>query len=155
MKKSIPPAPPGWNKTIADLFDEMNSGKRATVGSPETDWARDYERSQIPAGMRFPRKGDIYEALEDMTVRYLTAWKAPRTGGGEGVLRNGDRVVVDSEPIDSKPIGVYGLEVDYDSLEERIVPASVRGAPKYSGFYFSFKTVELNRKFKLVHEDTH
>jgi hypothetical protein len=90
-----------------------------------------------------------------MTVRSMTAWAAPRTGGGEGVLRKGDRVFVYSDPIDPKPIGVYASAVAYDSLEERIVPASQRGAPNYRGFCFSFKTVELNRKFKLVHEDTH
>src|SRR5580765_2993799 len=104
MKKSIPPAPLGWNKTCADLFDEMKRGERTSVGSPEVDWARDYERSQIPAGMRFPRKGDIYEALEDMTVHYMTSWAAPVTGGGDGVLKKGDRVIVDNDPTDPRPI---------------------------------------------------
>ena len=136
MSKPVPPAPPGWNKTIADLCAEMQRGERTTVGHPEVDWARDCERSQIPSDMRFPRKGDIYEALEDMPVCYMTAWTAPFTGGGEGVLKKGDRVVVDYDPIDPKPIGVYAKAVDYDSLEERIVPASDRTAPKYGFFTF-------------------
>lgn len=153
MSKPIPPAPSGWNKTISDLCDEMNRGKRTSVGSPEVDWARDYERSRIPVGIRFPRKGDIYEALEDMNVHYMTTWAAPFTGGGEGMLKKGDRIVVDREPVDARAISTYASAVDYDALEERIVPASDRSAPKYSGFYFSFKTVDLNRKFKLVHEE--
>jgi hypothetical protein len=153
MLKPVPPPPPGWNKTIGDLCAEMKRGERASVGSPEVEWARDYERSQIPADMRFPRKGDVYEALDDMPVDYMTSWAAPFTGGGEGLLKKGDRVVVDSEPHDSRAISTYATAVDYEALEERIVPASDRSAPKYSGFYFSFKTVDLNRKFRLVYEE--
>jgi hypothetical protein len=145
MSKPIPPAPAGWNKTIGDLCAEMDRGERASAGSPEVDWARDYERSLIPPDMRFPRKGDVYEALEDMTVRYMTSWAAPFTGGGDGLLKKGDRVLVDSEPHDSRAISNYATAVDYDALDERIVPASDRSAPKYGGFCFSFKTVDLNR----------
>ncbi|MDG2991529.1 hypothetical protein L3556_11395 [Candidatus Synechococcus calcipolaris G9] len=157
MSKPIPPSPPGWNKTISDLYAEMVRGERASVGSPEVDWARDYERRLIPPDMRFPRKGDVYEALEDMTVHYMTSWAVPFTGGGEGLLKEGDRVIVDSEPHDSRAISTYASAVDYEALEARIVPASDRKAPQYGGFYFSFKTVDLNRKFKLVNqeEDSH
>jgi hypothetical protein len=151
MSAPVPPAPPGWSKTIADLFAEMERGERKSVDSPETEWALEYERSQIPAGMRFPRKGDVYEALDDMSVQFLTSWAAPFTGSGEGQLRKGERVVVDTDPSDSRAIGTYASAVDYDVLEERMVPASDRNAPKYSGFYFSLTTVDLNLKFRLVH----
>lgn len=87
MSKSIPPAPPGWNKTVADLLAEAKRGERGSVGSPEVDWARDYERSRIPFGSRFPRKGDVYEAIKDFSVDYMTAWAAPYTGGGQGTLK--------------------------------------------------------------------
>lgn len=146
----MPHRPPGWNRTIADLMAEMKAGRRASVGQPEIGWARDYERSLIPVGMRFPQKGDVYEALEDMEVDFLTAWSAPFTGGGKGALHKGDRVFVDSEPSDPKPIGSYVVAIDYEALEERIVPASDRDAERYNGFYFHFKTVDLNRRFKLV-----
>ena len=152
MSKPVPPAPPEWNKTIADLCAEMDRGERTSIGSPEVDWARDYERNQIPAGIRFPRKGDVYEALEDLSVHYMTSWAAPFTGGGEGILKKGDRVEIDTEPVDDRAISTYASARDYAAIEERIVPASERNAPKYSGFYFSFKAVDLNRKFKLVHE---
>lgn len=153
MKQPVPPAPPGWNKTIEDLCDEMARGERTSVGSPEADWARDYMRSQIPPGVRFPRKGDIYEALEDMAVDYMTSWSLPFTGGGEGMLKKGDQVVVDTEPVDARATSTYASAVAYDALEKRIVPDSERSAPKYSGFYFFFGTVDLNRKFRLVHEE--
>ena len=153
MSKHVPPRPHGWDKTIADLTAEMQRGERMSVGRPEIDWARDYERDQIPADMCFPRKGDIYEALDDLPTHYMTAWAAPFTGSGEGLLKKGDKVVVDHDPMDPKPIGVYAKAVDYDFLEQRMVPASDRTAPRYGGFYFSFKTVDLNRKFRLVHQD--
>ena len=154
MSKPIPPRPPEWNKTIADLTAEIKRGERVSVTSPELDWARDYEREQIPAGIRFPRKGDVYEALEDMTVHYTTTWcGAPCTGGGDGLLQKGDRVIIDHAPVDLQPIGVSAKAVDYAALERRMVPVSDREAPRYGRFYFSFKTVDLNRKFRLVHEE--
>jgi hypothetical protein len=41
-----------WNFTFADLMAEMKAGKRDSVGQPELDWVRDYERSLIPAAAR-------------------------------------------------------------------------------------------------------
>lgn len=145
--------PPDWNLTIADLMDEMASGKRKSVGQPELDWARDYERGLIPDGIRFPRKGDVYESLVDQTVDYLTAWAAPFTGSGEAILRKGERVWIDTEPVDEKPIGTYAIPINYNELEERMVPGEEKNSPKYGGFYFFFKTVDLNERFRLVETD--
>jgi hypothetical protein len=148
--REVPPRPEGWNRTIADLMAEVTAGKRGGVGQPEIDWARDYERSLIPPDVRFPQKGDVYEALEDMTADFLTAWSAPFTGGGQGLLKKSERILVDSEPSEPKPISSYAVAIDYEALEQRIVPESDRTAERYAGFYFHFKTVDLNRKFKLV-----
>uniref|UniRef100_UPI0040561A27 hypothetical protein n=1 Tax=Candidatus Electronema sp. TaxID=2698783 RepID=UPI0040561A27 len=145
-----PPRPADWNFTFADLMAEMKAGKRNSVGQPELDWASDYERSLIPAGMRFPQKGDVYEVLQDMEVEFMTAWAAPFTGGGKGMLMRGERVLVHFEPAEAKPIGAYAKAVEYKAVEERMVPASERTSRKYGGFYFYFSTVELNTKFALV-----
>lgn len=142
--------PPDWNLTISDLMAEIESGKRKGVGHPELDWAREYEKSLIPEGVRFPRKGDVYESLYDQEVSYLTAWSAPFTGGGEATLLKGERIWIDSDPREEKPIGTYALPIEYGKLEERMVPREEREAPKYGGFYFYFKTVDLNDKFTLV-----
>lgn len=153
MNDSFPPAPEGWNKTLSDLHEELKRGERQSVGNPELHWAREYTRSQIPATMRFPKKGDVYEVLEDMTVTYLVAYTAPVTGRGSGLLKKGDRLIVDHEPADAKPIGVYVKGVNHKDLEARIVPRSIRREPKYGGIYFFFDTVELNSKFKLAHHE--
>jgi hypothetical protein len=144
------PRPEGWHFTFADLMAEMKAGKRQSIGQPELDWARDYERSLIPATMRFPQKGDVYEALHDMEVEFMTAWAAPFTGGGKAMLMQGEKVFVHSEPAEAKPIGAYAEAMEYKMLEERMVSASERTSPKYGGFYFYFSTVELNTKFVLV-----
>jgi len=147
----IPPAPEGWNKTFADLDAEYKSGARRTpAGSPEIDWARDYERSLLPADTRFPLLGDVYEVLEDLEVHYLTSWRAPFTGGGKGRLLRGDRIVV--RYMLPKPIAVSADAVNYREIEARVVPESERKVQGYDGFSFSIKTADLNTKFRLVRE---
>jgi hypothetical protein len=148
--KKVPPAPSGWDLTIEDLVAQMKLGKRKSVGSPETDWARDYERSLLPPDVRFPQKGDVYEAQESVAVHYMTAWGAPFTGGGEGQLEQGDRVFIDSAPSNPRPISVYAVACDYRAIEQRMVPSSVRDDPTYSDFYFSLKVIDLHRYFRLV-----
>jgi tetratricopeptide (TPR) repeat protein len=170
------PAPFGWNKTTKDLKEEIDRGEREDVTFAEVQWASEYERSLtstdipspskgdiyealedictlISSDMRFPSNGDIYEALEDICVEYYIAWKAPVTGSDKGEIKKGDRVVIDQEPSNSESIGVYAVAVDYEALEKRIVPASIRNAPLYNGFYFYLRTFDLNRRFKLIHED--
>ncbi len=131
-------------------MEEMRAGKRKSVSGQEIEWGRDYERTMIPDGARFPRKGDVYESLGDQTVGYYTAWAAPYTGSGEGTLFKGERIWIDSEPGGEKPVGSYALPVEYAKLEERMVPGPVRESPKYGGFQLYFGTVELNANFKLV-----
>jgi hypothetical protein len=147
-----PPAPPGWNRTIADLTAELKSGVRLTLGSPEVDWARDYERSLLPPNTRFPCDGDVYEAIEDIELPYMTVWNAPFTGGGCGTIHQGERVVVRYAAPDSHLVLTYAFAVDYHSVEKRIVPERERKAQGYGGFHFAIRTADLNTKFRLVQD---
>ena len=146
-----PPAPPGWKKTLADLHAELKSGVRRTLGSPEVDWARDYERILLPADTRFPRQGDVYEAMEDLQVHYLTSWQAPFTGGGKGTMRRGEQVVV-RYLVHPQPIAVGAHPMNYHEVEARLVPETDRRDERYGGFYLSISTADLNAKFRLVQE---
>ena len=150
MSAAKPPRPADWNKTIDDLVQEMNAGLRMAIGQPEIDWAREYTRSLIPDGLRYPQQGDVYESLFDQPIRYMTAWHAPYTGGGESMIYARELVWIDSAPIDEKPIGVYALPIQYDEMEKRMVPAEERSAPKYNGFYLSIDTLTLLEKYELV-----
>lgn len=147
-----PPRPPDWNLTLDDLGEELESGKRRILGQPEIDWARDYERSLIPEGVRFPRDGDVYASLEDRTVSYMTAWAAPFSGGGEGVLKAGERVRISGD-FGPEPISVYAVPVEYDEIEARMVPEEERRSRKYGGFYLSLRTMELHEAFERVDPD--
>jgi len=151
--RKIPTAPAGWNLTIADLMREMNEGKRKSVGSPEVDWARDYERSLLPSNTRFPKEGDVYESISDMEVDYMTAWRAPFTRGGKAMIRKGERFWIDSAPNSQCPISVYAMAIRYDALEIEAIPASDRENPKYNGYYFSIKTADLISRYRLVDEN--
>lgn len=147
--KTNPPRPSTWNLTIEDLIAEISAGKRASIKQPELDWARDYEASLIPANVRFPRKGDLYEALEDTMVTYMTVWAAPCSGSGKAVLKKGEEVLIDYEPNQDNPIGVYAVAVNYLEIETRMVPEQDRLMWNYGGFHLSLKTVDLNTKFRL------
>lgn len=147
---TTPPRPPDWNLTLDDLFAEMESGKRKSVGNPEAEWARQYERSLLPEGSRFPRKGNLYESNCDQAVLYMTAWSAPYTGGGEAVLFKGERIWIDNEPRGGTAISTYAIPVEYSKLEERMVPKAERENPRYDGFRLHLKTVDLNINFTLI-----
>lgn len=152
----IPPERPAdWTLTLDDLFAEVKAGKRKSVGSPEVDWAREYELDLLPEGVRFPQKGDLYESKQDQTVAYMTAWAAPVTGGGEALLRKGERIRVHDVPRYEKSLGTYAVAAEYEELEQRMIPREVREDPRYGGFYFYFGTVDLNRDFKLVQTSFH
>ncbi len=100
--------------------------------------------------MRFPQEGDIYETVGEVSVRYLTKWAAPFTGGGDGFLKQGERIVVVQPCSDPKPLRIYALPSDYEGVERRMVPEPETRKEKYRGFYLYLETVTLNLKFKLV-----
>ena len=147
----LPPMPAGWNLTLLDLMNEIEAGQRRTLQEPETGWALEYERSQLPAGIRFPHKEDVYEARADTVLDFHVAWgRGPSTCEGRGVLRRGERVRVAREPRDARPLVVFADAVSYAELERRIVPAEDRDDLQYSSFFFSISTAELHRNFVLV-----
>lgn len=135
---------------MADLQAELGAGKRSSISGLEMAWADEYERGLIPPGFRFPRKGDVYESLEDQTLGYFTEWAAPYSGGGETKLFKGERVRVEEAPLHDRPVSVGAAPVEYKKLEARIVPEEERKSPKYGYFRFWLSTVDLNTKFRLV-----
>ena len=146
----ISPMPPGWSHTISDLFDEMAQGKRRSVGDPEAAWAMEYERSLLPKDTRYPKKGDIYESLDDIVVNYMTSYSAPFTGSGDGLLKKGEKLCVCTGPVGDKPINVYLNPLNYKTVESKMIPETDRTDPKYQGYYLSIETMVLVTKFNLV-----
>ncbi len=142
-----------WRQTVADLMAELRTGKRTEISGEEVELAKAYQRRKMPSGLKFPKAGEVYEAIEDFEVHYMTAHYAPFTGGGRALLPKGERIRV-CEPSNPEPLGVYCDPLNYDALHERIVPAKERAHERYGGYYFSIDTVDLNRSFRLVESPT-
>ena len=151
--KPIPPRPADWTMTLDDLFEQLQAGERDSIGSPEREWALDYQRSLLPEQTRYPRQGDVYESLQTRTVSYITNWNRPYSGDGEGQLLTGDRVWISDDPGEQQALGSYAHALDYPVLEQRMVAEDIRSSRSFTGFHFYFSTVELNTRFKLVATD--
>jgi hypothetical protein len=134
---------------LSELFAESKVS-RCPVGPPDTEWARAYERSFLRSWARFPVDGEVYETLEDMPIKFLTHWRAPFTGDGEGTLPKGTRVRVEVLNWIREPIGVYAKPVDVPRIERLLVSDDDRANAKYGGFSLSISTADLNRRFRLV-----
>lgn len=141
--------PPGWNKTHEDLMAEMKSGKRPSIGRAESDWATQYEQSLLPANIRFPKVGEIYEAVQDTDVQIEIYFSAPLTNSGNGRLFKGERVKINLISPQDKPIWAFADPIRYRTVEERFVPRAQR-EPPYSHFTVVLKTVELHAYFRQV-----
>jgi hypothetical protein len=102
----------------------------------------------MPWGLHYPQAGEVYEAVSDYPVRYMTAWHVPYTGGGDGTLLTGERIRVakTSEP---EPLSVYAEPLRYDQLQ-RMIPVAIRVHPNYSNYYLWIPTLDLNRRFRLI-----
>jgi len=156
---ATPPAPQDqqdqqeWTLTLDQLFAEMASGKRRTIDMQDRERALNYERGLLPKDIRYPRLGDVYEALQDQPISYLVTYSAPYSGDGEAMLLLGDQVWIHSDPADDQALGSYALAVAYDDLEQRMVPTETRDDRKYTGFHFFFRTADLATKFKLIETD--
>ena len=141
--------PADWNLTGSDLFAEMESGKRNSIGPPETEWAEDYERELLEKWAKFPKDGEIYKANFDTNVSYIVHWRAPSTDGGDCIIEKGTKLQVQVFKDNPKPLGVYATPLEYERLEREIVPESYRNAHKYGGYSLSITTEELNKNFTL------
>ena len=69
--------PAAWEKTTTDLYNEMHSGKTSSIPQKELEWAEDYQRSLISSKYKFPKKGYVYEYLEDQNVEIEIWYLAP------------------------------------------------------------------------------
>jgi hypothetical protein len=140
-----PPFPSGWNKTLRDLIAE-----RRSVSADEFAWARAYERAKLRSWARFPRDGEIYEALCDMPVSYITHWRGPFTGGDTGTLRAGTRVVVHVGLDEPEPVHVHARPLDAARIEEELVSETDRRQPNYAGFSLTLSVEDLNKRFRRL-----
>lgn len=136
-------------KTIDELFAELKVGKRTSISEKELDKGRKLSKALMPAGLLYPKGGEVFETIQDVEISYLTHFMAPYTGGDKAKLLKGERVIV-SKPNQDKPLGYYCYPINADEVEERIIPNSDKSDPAYNGFSLSIDTKILNSNFKHI-----
>ena len=132
-------------KTIRALIAENR-----LVSGEEITRAMEYERSLLGDDFQFPRDGEIYEAVDDIEITYLTHWSAPFTGGDAFVLKKGERVRVKVDDQNPEPISVYAKSTDEERLEREIILEETRTSAEYSGYSLSIESSKLSVHFRLI-----
>jgi hypothetical protein len=148
----LPPVPK-WNP----VTDDFNAADFVLL-------AQAYDRSLLPAGIVFPRAGQVWEAVRDCEVSVWTRRTNPGpalskvelpngvtvTMSGpakpelcipwcNGWLRKGERVRV-LELNDPKPLTVNLRPLRYDALHGSLIPLELRTAAGYVGYWLSVST---------------
>jgi hypothetical protein len=136
------PFPKGWNKTVKDLMEQDR------ISPEELDWAHAYEREVLLKDAVFPLDGDIFQAVTDVEIDYLTHWSAPFTGGDDCILPAGTLIKVEVSQSNPEPIGVYATPINYEEMEQRIISEEDRDSEDYCGYSLFINTKSLNDHFK-------
>lgn len=136
-------------KTYEEMDEELKQGLRPSITHEDVMKAEELKRALYPDWIVYPKGDDIYEAIDDVEIPYMTSWGAPFTGGGNATLPKGEKVKVVT-PNRPKPTSVYCDPINYKKLHSIIVPERDRKAQDYGGYYFCIDTLTLNTKFKLI-----
>jgi hypothetical protein len=144
--------PKDWNKTQAELFEEMRQGKRLIATREEMDRALEYERSLLPPGTVFPRPDQIWMVVRDCEVDFEVFFAAPGGGTiGRFTIGLGERVKIGNQTV-GETLRVHFLPLRYDELEDAVVAPKVRSDPRYCDYAFYANTGYFNEHFRLVEE---
>jgi O-acetyl-ADP-ribose deacetylase (regulator of RNase III) len=136
-------------KTIDELLLELKEGKRHEIDSKALANAKKLSMALMPKGLFYPTGGEVFEALADTEINYMTHFMAPYTGGAKAILLKGERVIV-SKPNRGKPISYYCDAINFIEVEKRIVPSLDRDEPAYNGYSLSIGTKSLNKDFRQI-----
>jgi O-acetyl-ADP-ribose deacetylase (regulator of RNase III) len=136
-------------KTLDELFNELKIGKRSSINEQELENGRKLSKALMPTGLFYPTGFEVFEAVDDIQISYLTYFMAPYTGGDKAKILKGERVVV-GKPNQEKPLSYHCLPINAGEIEKRIIPLSDRDNPAYDGYSLSIETKLLNKYFKQI-----
>lgn len=136
-------------KTIDELFDEMDKGQRNEVGGKTLERARKLTDALLPKNINFPIGGEVYEAEKNVQISYMTHHFAPYSGGEKCIFPKGQRLIV-CPPNRKRPTGVYCIPIEYEQIEEKLIPESEKLEPTYSNYSLFVDTKVLNNNFKKI-----
>lgn len=147
-----PPRPSDWSLTLDQWMEEVRSGRRRCRSRWESIWAEEYERSLLPPDTRFPFFGDVYEALEDVSIHLQIDSQGPASGDIQGTLPKGTRIRIHTRQAKTAPLAEYAIPVEYEVLERQLIPPAVKNGRGYGGYSLGVRTLELNTRFRLVED---
>ena len=96
--------------------------------------------------MERPKFGEVYEATCDVKASIAILYKAPASDAFEGVIPAGTRVVILNNP-PARATAVDGAPLNYQQLEEKLVPEDERRDPFYGSYGLTIKIADLERYF--------
>jgi hypothetical protein len=97
-----------------------------------------------------PRDGDLYECIEDISLRFLVHWRAPFTSDGAGTLPKGTTVRLMVSPRVVRPTTFRALPIDKEAIETLLVPFKERTDEKYGGISLTITAEDLSKSFRLL-----
>ena len=90
----------------------------------------------------------VFEAQKNISVTYLTHHYAPFTGGGELLLRIGEKIIVPASQ-SSSTSSVYCSPVNYSKIE-CLIPIEERTGSNYGSYSLHISTESLISDFKKI-----
>ncbi|MDI6401717.1 hypothetical protein QLX67_06915 [Balneolaceae bacterium ANBcel3] len=137
--------------TFTELMDAFERGDLDDFDVSLLERAKEYEIELLSQkGYRFPEKGDLYVSSTELLVTYITVWAAPFSHGGKALLPKGEKIWIDTDLSDTKPLLVYASPVDFKKIEQVMIPEVQRTEEGYGGFCLSLTTKVLNESFILL-----
>ena len=97
----------------------------------------------------YPKGGEVFEAINETQITYLTHFSAPYTGADNQTILKGERLFI-NKPNESKPFRYDCYPLKPDEVENRIIPSADRNDPEYCGFSLYIETSSLNKDCQLI-----
>ena len=144
----LPPVPK-WNSALDDIDVESLFAA-----------GRQQEASLMPSGITYPRTRQIWEAMRDCEVGFVTLFKPNMPTEldwsrlkpfGQVRLSQAERVRVLSAEA-SKPLHVSFQPLRYEELHAYIVPTEIRSLDHYSQYFLSLRTAPTQQWLHEVSE---
>lgn len=90
--------------------------------------------------------GQVYRALRDIPVHGSIIYRAPASGGFQGTLHAGTKIVIVSNPHpDAK--SAQAMPLNYGELEKKLVPQKELSHPLYGYYGVSVMLNDLDQSF--------
>jgi hypothetical protein len=125
---------------------EVQPGVWRVASRLRPDWRRFSTSDRVD---RPVKKGERFIAPKAITVKVLTHWRAPFTGGNDAVLPAGTILIANQDQSPRAP-GFSCVPEDYAGLEPDLVPELDRSGGKYASYSLSFVLDDIGKTLVAI-----